>query len=131
MLCPDQHVFLVGPDQPFHQKEQKDQHSDGFSDAKTGKSYGKWQKKDGFYVKNEKNDAVKVVAGLELDPSVTFRFQPALIDGILAGTGLVRRVLFGPDPCEQQGRQSERDGRQQQDNDRQIQAVGHSFWLLL
>jgi len=92
----DQYVLLIGPDQAFHKQEKEYQHGEGFSQGKASEGDGERQKKDSFDIEDEKNNAVEVVAGLELDPGIPFGLQPALIDGILAQAGFVRGEFFLP-----------------------------------
>jgi hypothetical protein len=115
---PDEDVFLPGPDQAFDEQEKKDQHGDARGEGEAGEGDGEGEQEDSFDVEDEKDDGVEIVAGLELNPGVALGFEAALIDGVFAGTGLVRRELCRPEPGEKERREREAKGRDEKHQNR-------------
>ncbi len=79
-LTPDQHFFLIRPDQTFDQQKQENQHGNSRCKCQAGKGHGKRQQEDRFDIENQKNDCVQVVAGMELNPGIARRFQTAFVN---------------------------------------------------
>src|SRR4029077_15863571 len=93
LSTPRQHPFPPGPNQALDQQEQENHHRDKRTRRQPAKSDGKGEQKNGFHIKNQKNDRIKIILGFELDPGIAFGFQTAFIDGVLAWAGLDREAV--------------------------------------
>src|SRR5581483_2256993 len=120
---PGQNPFPPSPNEPFHQQQQKHHHGDKSPNRQAGKGDRKGQQKNGFNIKNEENNAVKIILGPELHPGIALRLQSAFVNGIFVGAGLFGREQFRPKISEKQRGDGKTSRRQQKNGDEQIRIV--------
>src|SRR6185437_5153107 len=120
MLFPRQHAFHACPNQACDQQENENHHFDEPKRAQSREGYRERQQKNRFHVEDQENDRVEVIFGPELNPGVTFRFQPTLVDGVFVPAGLFRRELFRPEPGKRERRDCESGCRNRQNENWQI-----------
>jgi hypothetical protein len=118
---------LPGPGEAFDQQQEEREHAETFAHAEVREGRGEGEEEDDFDVEDEKDDGVKVIAGVELYPCIAFSFKAAFVDGVLGLTGFGRRKLSGPEPCQRKRGDSETESPKEQNEDRQIRIVRHVF----
>src|SRR5260221_351796 len=89
-LFPGQNPFHPGPNQSFAQEQKENHHGQKSPQGQTGESDRKRQQKKRLHVKNEKENAINIILRLELDAGLAFRFQTALINGVLLLAGFLK-----------------------------------------
>jgi hypothetical protein len=127
MLRPGEDVLLPGPGKTFDQQQEEGKHGETFAHAEVSEGCGEGQKEDNFNIEDKKDNGVKVIARIELDPRIARGFQAALVDCVFGGAGFSWRKLFGPKPSQRKRGSRETEGPNEQNKNRQVGIVRHVF----
>ena len=109
---------MPGPGKTFDQRQKESEHGETLAHAEVGEGRGEGQEEDDFDIEDEKDDGVKIVARIELDPRIAFGFKAALIDCIFGLAGLGWRKLFSPEPCQRKRGNRKTESPNEQNKDR-------------